>query len=188
MMKRTFIAVGVKPTAKLKEDYDLVRYRLRLERINWISVDHLHITLNFLGDTDDQLIPEIVRYQEKVVSATPAFQLTLRSLGVFKSLQEPRVLWMGCDPCPGLGKIKSELDRDLSGLGFKPEGREFSPHLTLGRVKEIRQINQLAQLITLYKNVEVQTQTVENITFFESRLTPSGPEYLPIQVFSLQGK
>jgi len=184
-MKRTFIAADILPTSKLKKDYDLVRYRLRLERINWVPVNNLHITLNFLGDTEEELLADIVRSIENIVRGKTGFELTLRSFGVFKNLREPRVIWIGCDPCPVLGMIKKELDGCLSGFGFEPENRAFSPHLTLGRVREIRQQNQLSQLITLYKEVEIQKQMVDKITLYESKLTPAGTEYMPIQVFPL---
>jgi 2'-5' RNA ligase len=184
-MKRTFIAANILPASKLKEDYELVRYRLRLERINWVPVNNLHITLNFLGDTEEELLADILQSMENIVKGKTGFELTLRSFGVFKNLWEPRVIWIGCDPCPALELIKKELDRSLSGFGFEPENRPFSPHLTLGRVRKIRQQNQLSQLITLFKEVEIQKQMVDKITLYESKLTPEGAEYVPIQVFSL---
>ena len=74
-MKRTFIAVDIEPTPKLKEGYDLVRYRLRLERINWVPYNNLHITLNFLGDTEDELLPDIVKGIKDIIDNQAVFEL-----------------------------------------------------------------------------------------------------------------
>jgi RNA 2',3'-cyclic 3'-phosphodiesterase len=185
-MKRTFLAVDIKPTEKLKEDFGLMRYRLRLERINWVSEGSLHITTNFLGDTEEDLLPLMIKNLEESLTLMPAFELLIRSFGVFRNLHDPRVIWLGCDPCPALQQIKNKLDQILSGMGFKPESRDFSPHLTLGRVKNLRQINQLSQLITLYKDSVIQKQWIDHVILYESRLTPAGPEYIPIKNFLLQ--
>jgi 2'-5' RNA ligase len=185
-MKRTFIAIDIIPSAKLKEDYELVRHRLRLERISWVPDKNLHITLNFLGDTAEELLADIAQSIENIVKGYTSFNLSLRSFGVFKNLHDPRVIWIGCDPCSEIEQIKKELDNRLTSLGFEPEGREFSPHLTLGRVKNIHQQNQLAQLITMHKDTFFQSQKVDKIIFYESKLMTAGPIYLPIGEFFLK--
>jgi 2'-5' RNA ligase len=184
-MKRTFIALDITPAPKLIEDYEVIRHRLRLERINWVQVDNLHITLNFLGDTDDNLLPDIFECIKNVTNKNNCFELTFRSLGVFRNLRDPRVIWIGCDKSADLEQIKIVLDTGVHHIGIEPEGRDFSPHLTLGRVKEIRQQNQLAQLIALHKDTVFQKQTIDKITLYESKLSPSGPEYIPLKVFPL---
>jgi 2'-5' RNA ligase len=185
-MKRTFIAIDIIPADKLKEAYDLIRYRMRLERINWVPADHMHITLNFLGDTEDNLLSEIKVIAKGIADKHHAFEISLHSFGVFKSLKEPRVLWLGCEPSSALDQIKEELDESLAVLGFEPENRPFRPHLTVGRVKDIRQQNQLVQLITLFKNTTFQKQLINSIIIYESKLTPTGPNYVMLEKFRLK--
>jgi 2'-5' RNA ligase len=180
-MKRTFIAIDIIPSSTLTEAYELIRYRMRLERINWVPVGNLHITLSFLGDTAEDGIPEITRAMQLAVKDRSAFNLTLHSLGIFKNLNDPRVLWLGCDYDETMVLIKKELDAQLEPLGFKGEKRTFAPHLTLGRIKSLRQQNQLIQLITQFKDTVFQTQKISSIVFYESRLTSSGPDYIPLQ-------
>jgi RNA 2',3'-cyclic 3'-phosphodiesterase len=187
-MKRTFIAIEVAASAKLKQEYELIRYRLRLEKINWVPVENLHITLNFLGDTEEEILPEMIRSIESTADRHAPIDIVLRSFGVFKNIREPRVIWINCIFDPELGQVKKELDHGLSLFGFEPDKREFSPHLTLGRVKEIRQLNQLTQLIALYKEFEFQRLQVINLVLFESILRPEGPEYIPIRVFPFQNQ
>jgi 2'-5' RNA ligase len=79
----------------------------------------------------------------------------------------------------------NDFKQCLNHMGFETENRNYSPHLTLGRVKEIRQLNQLTQLITLFKDTEFQRQTVNQIVLFESKLLPEGVDYVPLQKFLL---
>lgn len=181
-MKRTFIAIDIEAGPKLIEDFEMVRYRLRLERINWVPIGNLHLTLYFLGDTEEELLSDIPQVIGNIANKIDYFELTLRSFGVFKNLRDPRVLWFGIDHCDLLYQIKKELDLGLSDFGFIPETRPFSPHLTLGRVKVIRQQNQLVQLITLFKEIVIQNQLVTKLTFYESKLSPDGPIYIPLYV------
>lgn len=185
-MRRTFIAIEIKASDKLKQEYELIRHRMRLERINWVPAENLHITLNFLGETSEESLPGIIQGVEVIAGKHAPLEIILRSFGVFKNLHEPRVLWIGCTVEPGLLQLKKELDQYLGLFGYKTDEREFSPHLTLGRVKEIRQVNQLAQLITLYKDIDFQQQWVDSLVLFESVLKPEGPEYISIHKFHLR--
>ena len=184
-MKRTFIAIDIAASEKLKESYDRIRHCLRYEKINWVAVDQLHITLNFLGDTEEEKLPEMVQGIGRILSGQPSFEIVLRSLGVFRSLRDPRVIWIGCDPGVSLPEIKQGLDTVLSGLGFKQENREFSPHLTIGRIKGMRQQNQLSQLISSLIDVTFQKQVIDHVVLYESKLMPDGPVYTAIQHFPL---
>ena len=185
MSKRTFIAVDIQPGNRLKEAFELIRYRMRLEKINWVETGNMHITLSFLGDTDESLLPGISGAIRNAAGQFQPFELVLRSFGVFKNLSDPRVLWFGCDASETLAQIKNKLDDLLLPIGFEPENRKYSPHLTLGRVKGIKQVNQLSQLIALYKEAIIQQQQIDRIVFYESRLTQQGAVYVPIQTFLL---
>jgi 2'-5' RNA ligase len=169
----------------LKEAYELIRYRMRLEKINWVETSNMHITLSFLGDTNENLIPGIIKAIRNTADQFQPFELVLKSFGVFKNLHDPRVLWFGCDAPEMFSRIKKMLDDHLLPLGFDPENRHFAPHLTLGRVKDLRQLNQLGQLITLYKDAVIQKQQIDRIVYYESRLTTQGAVYVPIRTFQL---
>ena len=186
ILKRLFFAVDIVPGKTLLEAYDLIRYRLRLEKINWVATGQLHITLAFLGDTEDEVIPGIISGAAEVLDHHNRFELTLSAAGVFKNLHDPRVFWIGCLVAPEFQQIKTDLDRVLAGFGYEPDNRAFSPHLTLGRIRGLRNANQLAQLITLYKDVVFQQDVIRQVILYESKLTPAGPEYTPVQVFNLK--
>ena len=184
-MKRLFLAADITPGSSLVEAYDTIRHTLRMEKINWVRKDQMHLTLAFLGDTEENVIPDLVSRMDTVVKARHSFSLTLAGLGVFRNIHDPRVIWTGCNSSAEFQLIKLETDKILKALDFEVEDRPFSPHLTLGRIKLLRHQNHLAQLIGVYKDQIFQSETIRQIVLYESRLTPGGPEYTPVYKFEL---
>jgi 2'-5' RNA ligase len=84
-------------------------------------------------------------------------------------------------------KLKEDLDNELSKFGFEKETREFRPHLTLGRIKWIKDISGLEEALKLYKDSEVQKELISGLIYYESILKPEGTEYLPILKAPLSG-
>jgi RNA 2',3'-cyclic 3'-phosphodiesterase len=185
-MKRLFFAVDIVPEPKLLEAFEMIRYRLRLEKINWVTAKQMHLTLAFLGETPAGTIPSLIAGADPVLTAKPCFELTLSSVGVFKSLRDPTVLWTGCNASAEFQFMKKELDKALVAFGHVPESRPFSPHLTLGRIRGMRDLNQLSQVIALYRDAVFQHQVIRHVTLYESRLTPSGPEYTSLKSYRLR--
>jgi 2'-5' RNA ligase len=184
-MKRLFLAVDLNPGTSLSDAFDNIRHTLRMEKINWVRKDQMHLTLAFMGDTEEDIIPALVAGFETVMNARHSFKLTLAGLGVFRNIHDPRVLWTGCESENEFQLIKTETDKVLTSLAFEVEDRPFSPHLTLGRIKFMRHPNHLAQLIGVYKDTVFQSENVRKIILYESRLTPEGPEYTPVHKFDL---
>jgi RNA 2',3'-cyclic 3'-phosphodiesterase len=184
-MKRTFIAIDVLPDPGLKEIIEQIHYRLRYEKITWVQPDLLHITLNFLGDTEDKLLPGIISNIDSITKGFGSFELVLKSIGVYKNIRDPRVLWIGCEKSPAIDELKDKSDHHLTVLGFDAEKRGYSPHVTLGRIKSLRQVNQLNQIITQYLDTIFQKQLIDHVVLYESILKPAGAEYIPLRKFHL---
>jgi RNA 2',3'-cyclic 3'-phosphodiesterase len=185
-MKRLFLAIDITPGPALSDAFDDIRHTLRMEKINWARKDQMHLTLAFLGDTEEDMIPGLISGIETVTEAHQSFKLTLSGLGVFRNIHDPRVLWTGCESEKEFELIKTDTDKVLSGLSFEVETRPFSPHLTLGRVKSMRHLNHLSQLIGVYRETVFQSETIRKIILYESKLTPDGPEYTPVHKFVLK--
>lgn len=179
-MKRTFIAIKIHPGEKMRLILDYFKQTLSAERIKWVNPGVMHITIAFLGDTDEKIIPAISEKIKRISKDYPPFELIFRSSGIFKNIRDPRVIWIGTEINPVLQDIKLRLDDELSEYGFEKETREFRPHLTLGRIKWIKNITALEQAIQQYKDQEVQKELINEIIFYESVLKPEGPVYLPI--------
>lgn len=154
-------------------------------RIKWVEPHNVHITLKFLGETEPRLLEPIKQaIQDSIQGASP-FEISFQDCGVFPNMRAPRVFWIGInDPQKRLTEIAKKLDSNLTALGFEPEKRGFSPHLTLGRAKEGSQVD-------LIKNVFAKATfgpiplRVEAVSLIESQLRPAGPIYKDLNEFSL---
>ncbi|WP_237690840.1 RNA 2',3'-cyclic phosphodiesterase [Paenibacillus caui] len=100
----------------------------------WVHDADYHITLQFLGDTDVQKIKEIAQSLEKSVKGFEPFELRLAGIGTFGRKEQPRVLWAGVQgELDRLHALHSSVTSAMSPLGFIPEDRPYSPHVTLAR-------------------------------------------------------
>ena len=179
-MQRTFIALKVEPEKIMVDCYHRIQEALRMEKIKWVDPGNLHITLRFLGDTEAGTVKGISRILEETIPAYPCPEVVFRGMGLFRNLRDPRVLWIGMDTGPVLQELKKDLDKKLSALGFPVEERSFRPHLTLARIKFIRDRSRLEELINAYRDTEFQKNRIEEILYYESFLRQEGPRYLPL--------
>jgi len=177
-MKRLFIASKIIIDDTFKDLLDNIKFHLKREIIKWVENENLHITFQFLGDTDEAMIPEIISSLNKLQLQAKSFKYQLEGLGVFNSIHNPRVLWIGIKPIDNLVILKELIDKCLIELDFQFKNeKEFSPHLTIGRIKKIRNINKLTNTLKYNQFRHFQEVAVNHINLFESTLTPEGPIY-----------
>jgi 2'-5' RNA ligase len=179
-MKRTFIAIKIHPGKEMRNILDYFKQQLSGEKIKWVDPENMHITISFLGDTDEKMIGSISDIIKQTAMDHPPFELVFSGAGVFKNLRDPRVLWIGTEINPVLQNMKISLENELSGFGFEKENREFRPHLTLGRIKWIKNTAILEEAIQQYKDQEIQREYINELIYYESILKPEGPVYLTI--------
>jgi len=176
-MKRLFIAIKIKETDELKKIFDDIRKNLSHEKIKWVESSNFHLTLIFLGNTDEKLISGISELMDRITFKFESYILSLVSVGVFKSIKVPNAIWLGIKKIRTMDEIKADIDRAMKDLGFIVEDREFKPHLTIGRPKNISDKYNLRQIIEKYKDKKIGDQLIEEIILYESILTPVGPIY-----------
>jgi 2'-5' RNA ligase len=184
-MKRTFIAIKIPLSRQSAEIIDDVKEQLANEKIKWVDMWNMHITLHFLGDTDETMLDDIGIELKKQLKGSCSFTLQCTGLGLFKNIHNPKVLWFGIDRSDELTNIKERVDNALKPFGFFKEGRMFKPHLTIGRVRFIKDKNTLSDVLEEYKNTHLQDFNITEVLFYESELTPKGPIYKVIQRFHL---
>lgn len=185
-MKRTFIAVKTSLSEENFELYSGIKSKLKDSFINWVDKDNLHLTLFFLGDTTENQILEISKKLNEILTDFSSFDFSLHGMGVFKNMHDPRVIWFGIDKDKELKSLKGIIDKVITSVGFESEEREFRPHLTIGRIKNLKQKNELKELLEKYRDHEFQKIQIKEVIFYESILTPRGPIYKPIQRFFLK--
>jgi RNA 2',3'-cyclic 3'-phosphodiesterase len=185
MMKRTFIAIKVSVGKDFRSSIDLLKGGLAKERIRWTDVHNMHVTLAFIGDTNEEAIKGIISMLNSKLAGSGRIGFGFRSFGVFKNLRDPRVIFAGIENPENLINAFVAIKEGLEEIGIKIEEREFRPHLTLGRVKFLSDTDNLKELLSKFENVKFQDVIVDDILYYESVLRPEGPEYKPLQVIHL---
>ncbi len=184
-MKRIFIAVRIEPEVELVRMISSFKKVLRNDAIKWTENSNIHITLVFLGDTEEKRVTEIDELLKKICTGFGDFKLLLSGAGVFRSISDPRVLWTGIAKSPEMTDLNRRILSGLRETGTMLEERPFSPHLTLGRIKRLNNISDLTNLIDKYQGKEIQRVKVSEIILYESILHPEGAVYKPFGRYSL---
>ncbi|MBI4199834.1 MAG: RNA 2',3'-cyclic phosphodiesterase [Chloroflexi bacterium] len=149
--------------------------------VQWVRPAGLHLTLKFLGNVPEEKLPSIVRAMEAAAFGVGPFTLHIRGAGVFPGPQAPRVVWLGVEgDLPPLRALQERLEEDLARVGFPRELRAFSPHLTVGRIRDRLPPSARQKLLQALDDLgrrESQELTVLALSLMESELAPGGAIY-----------
>jgi len=158
--------------------------------VKWVQPQNLHLTLRFLGEIGEEMPPRLAILMQETVGDKETFVADLSELGVFPSLNSPRVVWAGINAgAPQIKIIADILEEKICLLGFQRETQTFSPHITLGRVKS--SFNRIG-LVEAIRDLSVDFAArhlqfnVNRISLFQSKLTPRGPIYQKLKDISLK--
>ena len=187
---RAFIAIPLSQEARLQLS-DTIR-SLESEipsAVRWVDPEGIHLTLKFLGDIDPALVEDVLQAMEQAASGSLPFQLHLNGLGVFPNERRPRVLWAGLGgDLDALGALQEKLEAAMCGLNFPRERRAFSPHLTLGRVRDgvSAVARQRAGAVMSWASLHgADSWPVSAVRLMRSNLTPDGAVYSSLGSVSL---
>ena len=184
-MKRTFIAVKLKAGQQLYDAITGLKSSLGDERIKWVDTGNMHITLAFLGDTDEDTIESVSGMVRRKCGDFGEFTFNISGTGLFKNINDPRIIWAGIESSEKLVMLYNRIKQGLEEIGMKTEDRKFIPHLTLGRIKWLKNKDVLIRSVKEYSSKIFQEVTIEEVVYYESILHPTGPEYIPISVTTL---
>ncbi len=183
-MIRLFIALEI-PDDVIDVILDEKNKLLGKERkIRWESRDKLHITLKFLGDTNEGLIGNIEQAIEDIVKNTTSFQMELGKFGMFRKNGEPKILWAGMKECKELERIVNEIGDSFSKFGYSNEKRTFKPHITLLRFRGHESIDKILELLEV--KLPEKQYFAKYITLYKSELKKGGSIYTAIKRFQLE--
>jgi 2'-5' RNA ligase len=176
-MLRLFIAMPLPHEVEIELDRLLGTLRMKGPDVKWVAANNIHLTIKFLGDTEDKLVPKINAAIDEVAARLHPFESTIDSVGGFPNLNNPRVIWFGgAQPIEEAARMAKEIDRRMHELRFEKERRPFKSHLTLGRVREGRQVDELAAFLSTFK-LEPIPLRLDRLVLFKSTLTPKGSIY-----------
>lgn len=184
-MKRLFVAIRIIPDKEFLRLIHSLETSLKYEKIKWVEDHNIHITLKFFGETEEKKIPGITAVLRNVASASKAFSFSLKNLGIFGSSYDPRVVWVGIEPYDELVTLINKLYQELKPLGFEPDRQNLVPHLTLGRIKNLKDKSLFQQTIDRFKSISSEALKVDSFILFESILKKEGPTYRSLELFPL---
>lgn len=185
---RTFIAVELQENIVDVVNKFLLNtmQEVKNNKVSWVKKENLHITIKFLGEIKENQVEIVEKILSEISKNIKSFEVEIKGIGVFPNLNFPRILWIGIkDVTKSLLSLSSLVEEKLSKFGFLKENKEFTAHLTIGRVKKLIDPTEIKAYIEKYKNIDFGKNRIVNITFFQSVLHPQGPEYKVIKKFSL---
>ena len=142
---RCFIAIDIDRDIRDglgRVQQDIIRHtKLHAPKVKWVDIENIHLTIKFLGEVHDRVLPEICSIIAEAAGSFNAFELDFTRMGTFGS--PPRVLWMGLEPVPALERLVEKLSGNLAGPGFEPEKSRRAHNL--GRRQQNRNIGCPAQ-------------------------------------------
>jgi 2'-5' RNA ligase len=179
---RSFIAIELPDD--VKETVAMIIKRLRPAQyryVKWVAPAGIHLTIKFLGNISSDQIPQITGIMKTAAGRVTPLELRLGGLGMFPSEQRPRVIWVALEGnTEPLATMQREIEQALAPLGFAPENREFTPHLTLGRVRDNASPEERKEIggVVKAKKVDYDASfTLRELSLMKSTLTPTGAIY-----------
>lgn len=189
-MMRLFIALPL-PT-QIEEFLGKIIFTLKQKpgRVKWVTPKNIHLTVKFLGDTEENKVNSIIESIKSIASKHQSVECTIDRIGGFPDIKRPKVIWAGTrDNIDKLEAIAADIEDKMTSLGFERENRRFKSHLTLGRIRDNRYIAELTEYLENYM-FPPETVLFNSIVLFKSTLTPKGPIYerlyeaeLGVQIF-----
>jgi len=151
----------------------------------WVERENLHVTLRFIGEVEEEKVPQIARMLKGRLKGAPKVRLSYRGLGTFNRNGLPRVLWVGVEG-EGLKEVKRRVDQALMPFGLPPEDEEsYRPHITLLRIKKLRRRGKFSGILFRMREFDFGGKESSKVCLIESKLTPEGPVYEVVEEFPL---
>lgn len=129
-MQRLFVAIDLPQVVKR----ELAGICLGLPGARWVEDEQIHLTLRFIGEVDCGIFQDIRDGLAEIQGA--AFAMRLVGLGFFPPRRQPHILWAGVEPVEPVVALRNRVESLLVRLGLEPEGRKFSPHVTMARLRD----------------------------------------------------
>jgi 2'-5' RNA ligase len=191
MTDRIRAFVAIQPPAEVVDQIKALQKRMAdgISGVRWVGSEGIHLTLKFLGEIDRDRVETIGGTLVDAAAGMPPFLLTVKGVGVFPSIQRPRVIWAGAvAEAHRLFALQQAVEDGLEVAGFVRERRRFRGHLTLGRVKGRLDSAALMSLLRREREFFIEPFPVARIILFQSQLKPTGAEYTSLVQAPLAGR
>ena len=184
---RTFIAIMLDGSLHHTLSEIVERFASSKAAVKWVAPENTHVTLKFLGNVEEERLPEVYAACERAAEGFEPIDLEMKAVGCFPSMNRPRVVWLGIEKGVELvEKLQQSVEGELERIGFAREERGFSAHLTIGRVKGQKGISNLCRLLEEEKNVFIGSMRADKISVMKSKTAPAGPIYTELKAIPLK--
>ena len=186
-MIRAFLAIDLSQEIRGRYESVSAAMRARMSRVRWVRPENLHLTLRFLGDVAESRLDPLRSEVETVTCRTAPFRAELGAAGGFGPRGAPSVLWFALeDGSAALARLVAELERPLASLGWAPEPRPWTAHLTVARnPRRIPWSEWEAELESW--GLAGMGFDVREAVLYSSTLRPRGPTYSAVWSLPLRG-
>ena len=182
---RLFVALNLSP--EMRERLAALQDRLRCHQadVSWVRAENIHVTLKFLGETEEKRLPRVRAALAEAAQGQAAFSLEVEGVGSFGG-RVPRVIWVGVERgAEPLVRLAGRIESVLAQVGFPKERRGFSPHLSLGRVRSPRNAEALLAGLLEARAERFGTVRASSFELMQSEFRPSGSVYTVVDRFPL---
>lgn len=184
---RLFVALNLSDGVRRALTGLIAKLKPKSSGARWINAENLHVTLKFIGHVEnDRLRP--IQEALTTIHSPQVIDLQYRGIGFFPNERHPRVVWCGVAASPNLAALAADIDRVLEPLGIESEGRPYTPHLTLARVKTEEGVVDLVRAANEMNSYDFGEAHESNFHLYESLLKPSGAQYNRLASYSILGE
>ena len=180
MLIRTFISIDVPITDEISSLLDSLR---DIRGVRVPPAGQIHLTLKFLGDTDDKKVAKLCASLREALFDIPPFDLKIEGVGAFPNERNPRVLWMGVKAPDELTCIADIVDETVKSMNLRCDDKKFSPHITIGRIDGRPE---LKEFFKEYKGKDFCSFRCSSVKVMKSELTPKGAIHSVIDSIELK--
>jgi 2'-5' RNA ligase len=181
---RAFIAIELPAELQNRISQEIASVQQRAgHAVRWVSTQNIHLTIKFLGNVSPANLNALTAVLAGESIRHKAFEFSVGELGAFPNKLRPRVVWVGIQAPPQLSELQHGIDRETNRLGYAGEERDFSPHLTLGRVSQHaspQEVKQIADALTVSSIGNLGKVRVDSIRLYRSDLQQGGAIYTPL--------
>jgi 2'-5' RNA ligase len=179
---RAFIAIELPPD--IQDCLELISTQLKVQLgekvVRWVPVENIHLTLKFLGDVSEKNLDVLQEIINAEAASQKKMEISIGRMGAFPKIRRPRVIWIGVESPPELLALQRSIEARTTRVGYPPDEREFSPHLTLGRVSRTASpsdVRKIGEILNASPVGFLGAAWVQAVHLFKSDLQPSGAIY-----------
>lgn len=191
---RAFIAIELPEpiVAELGKVEAHLKPQMPPESIRWVKADSIHLTLKFLGQVPSDQLGLIISSLRAAAALHAPFTLEVKEAGCFPNIHRPRVVWVGLQEHDHrLHALQRAVENAIAPLGYPTEIRDFTPHLTLGRLaRDVRPVDQkkIGEVVQAAEVGSLGKWEIRQVALIKSDLKPGGAEYSVLTRVPLTGK